>query len=104
MSNPFGNLSDIFKLKNQLEDIQKDMGRLQATGYAGGDMASVTLDGNNNCIEVRLSDESMTLGRQAVETLVAAAINDANSAMNEKRTEYQQEKGRKLMPNLYGSN
>ncbi len=104
MSNPFGNLSDIFKLKNQLEDIQKDMGRLQATGYAGGDMASVTLDGNNNCIEVRLSDEAMTLGRQAVETLVAAAINDANSAMNEKRTEYQQEMGRKLMPNLYGSN
>ena len=100
MSNPFGNLSDIFKLKNQLEDIQKDMGRLQATGYAGGDMASVTLDGNNNCIEVRLSDEAMTLGRQAVETL----INDANSAMNEKRTEYQQEMGRKLMPNLYGSN
>lgn len=104
MTNPFGNIADIYKMKNMLDDIQKDISKLTATGCAGIDMVTVKLDGNNNCLDVHISQEAMDLGREAMQTLVAAAVTDANRALTEKKTEYQQEMGRKLMPNFNAGN
>ena len=87
-------MDDMKALTDRLNDIR-------ATGYAGGDMVSVTLNGSNQAVSVTISDEAAALGRQALETLVCAAINDASEKINAEKISVQQELAQSRFPGLF---
>ena len=72
---------------------------ISATGSAGGDMVSITIDGNNQVRDVKISQEAYDLGSQALQTLVSAALSDTLGRLDEARQEKQKEIAMDLLAN-----
>lgn len=97
--NPFK--FDLKSLQDDMKALTDRLNDIRATGYAGGDMVSVTLNGSNQAVSVTISDEAAALGRQALETLVCAAINDASEKINAEKISVQQELAQSRFPGLF---
>ena len=94
VNNPFGiDFGDIAKMKKEFDRI------ISATGSAGGDMVSITIDGNNQVRDVKISQEAYDLGSQALQTLVSAALSDTLRRLDEARQEKQKEIAMDLLAN-----
>ncbi len=71
-------LKNAGQLKAKVEDLQRELGEKTVTGSAGGGMVTVTANGQQEIISVRIEDEILADGDRAmIQDLVAAASNAA---------------------------
>lgn len=77
-----GNIAQVFKqaqqLKGRMSDMQEELGKLRVEGQAGGGMVTVTVNGQQRVLGVRIEQSIFDSGdREMIEELVAAATNQA---------------------------
>jgi len=66
------------KIREEVEKLQQRLGQLTAEGDAGGGMVKVKVNGNQEVVSCRFSDECMKLNdREMLEDLTRAAVNQA---------------------------
>ncbi len=79
--NPFGNMGDIMKqaqaLQEQMAKIQEQAASKTVEGTAGGGMVTVTVSGAMQVVSVRVDPEVLKSGdTEMLQDLVMAATND----------------------------
>jgi DNA-binding YbaB/EbfC family protein len=66
------------KIREEMEKLQQRLGQLTAEGDAGGGMVKISVNGNQEIVSCKISDECMKLNdREMLEDLVRAATNQA---------------------------
>lgn len=79
MSTPF-DMESINKLigsfTQKMSDLKEQAAEIEVEGKAGGDMVTVTANGQFEIVSVRITDEALE-DRELLEDLVVAACNDA---------------------------
>lgn len=82
--NPFDFAKNLGNLKNEMENIQAQLGEMSATGSSGGNMVNVTINGKFEMTAIHL-DPICVDNRdvQMLEDLIVAANHDAVSKMTE---------------------
>jgi len=72
--------------KSRLEEMQKELGVMEATGEAGGGFVRVTMNGQFEVRRVEIDPAAMD-DREMLEDLIAAAGNDAVRRLRESMQE-----------------
>jgi DNA-binding YbaB/EbfC family protein len=73
-----GLLSNLPKIKAEMESLQQRVAQITAEGDAGGGMVKVRVNGKLEVLACTLSDEVLRLGdREMLEDLIRAAANQA---------------------------
>lgn len=80
--------TSIFKQVNNLQskmaEIQKELAAKTVEASTGGGMVTVTANGNNEILSVRIDDELINMqDREVLEDLVAGAINEVHRKVKE---------------------
>lgn len=70
MSN-FQNMPDI------MNKVQEELGKVKINGTSGAGMVSIELNGRGEAISANISQEALDNGKEFVEELIVAALNDA---------------------------
>ncbi|CAB1277361.1 MULTISPECIES: YbaB/EbfC family nucleoid-associated protein [Candidatus Nitrosacidococcus] len=65
------------QIQSNMEKAQAELANMEVTGQSGGGMVSVVMTGRYDCRRVTINDEVWQEGKEMVEDLVAAAVNDA---------------------------
>ncbi|MFH1052434.1 MAG: YbaB/EbfC family nucleoid-associated protein [bacterium] len=92
------------KMQEEMEKVKEEVNRKSVTAESGGGMVSVTMSGNNEIKQIKISKEVVNPDDiEMLEDLIVAAINKANKAAGEM---VQQELGRVggMLPNIPGLN
>jgi len=92
------------KMQEEMEKVKSEVNRKTVTAEAGGGMVTVTMSGNNELKQIKISKEVVNPDDiEMLEDLIVAAINKANKAAGEM---VQQEMGRigGMLPNIPGLN
>ena len=85
------------EMQENMKKLQEDLAALEVTGEAGGGMVRVTMSGDKQVKGIAIEDDLWAeQDKSLVEDLVAAAVNAASLAADEKAKEEQQ----KLMAGL----
>ncbi|WP_142415892.1 YbaB/EbfC family nucleoid-associated protein [Bartonella massiliensis] len=71
------------EMKEKMQQIQEEMANLQATGTAGGDLVSITLNGKNIIIAIQI-DPSLLKPEETeiLADLIMAAHNEARTKID----------------------
>ncbi|CAK00731.1 YbaB/EbfC family nucleoid-associated protein [Bartonella tribocorum] len=71
------------EMQERMQKIQEEMANLQATGTAGGDLVSITLNGKNIITAIQI-DPSLLKPEEAeiLEDLIMAAYNEARAKID----------------------
>jgi DNA-binding YbaB/EbfC family protein len=82
MFEKLGQMATLFrqlpKIKEEMEKFQQRLGQITAEGVAGGNMVTVRVNGRNEVLSCRLSDEAMQQhDRELLEELIRSAMNQA---------------------------
>jgi nucleoid-associated protein EbfC len=90
--NPFGNLSNIMKqaqaMQEQMAKIQEEAAAKTVEGTAGGGMVTVTASGAMQIVSIRLDPEVLKSGdADMLQDLIVAAANDALRKARDMMTE-----------------
>lgn len=87
MKNPFGNMSNIMKqaqaMQQQMAKLQEEAATKTATGSAGGGMVTVTANGAMQLVSMNIDQEVVKTGD--VEMLQDAVIAASNEALRKVR-------------------
>ncbi|MGB6976182.1 MAG: YbaB/EbfC family nucleoid-associated protein [Gammaproteobacteria bacterium] len=73
-------------MQQNMLQTREQLAKMEVTGYAGGDLVSVTMNGRHHIklvIKEETLQEASQAGKTILEELVAAAINDANRRLRE---------------------
>jgi len=89
--NPMDLLKNFQGIQSKMGEFQSKLSSLTVTGYAGGDMVKVEIDGHMQALDVRIAKEVL-LGSEPgdtgmLEELIKSAFNDAVRRMKEKINE-----------------
>ena len=80
-----GNIAQLMqqaqRMQENMQRAQEEIGRIEATGQAGGGMVQVTLTGRKECRKVRI-DPTVLSDPEMAEDLIAAAFNDASNKID----------------------
>jgi DNA-binding YbaB/EbfC family protein len=92
MKNPFGNMSNIMKqaqaMQEQMAKVQEQAAAKTVSGTAGGGIVTVTANGAMQIVSVVLDPEVVKSGDvEMLQDLVVAASNDALRKAHEMMTE-----------------
>ena len=78
-----GNMSKILKqaqdMQKQIEKMQNQLGDLIIEADSGGGMISVTVNGNQEVLELNINDEALKEEKEVLEDLIISALNKAIS-------------------------
>ena len=86
--NPMELIKNFQGIQSKMQEFQSKLSLLTASGYAGGDMVKVEINGHMHVLDVRISKEIITPDDAGmVEELVKAAFNDAVTRIKEKINE-----------------
>ena len=88
--NPMELFKNFQGIQSKIGDFQSKLSTLTASGYAGGDMVKIEIDGNMQVLDVRITKEVVPLNSGdtgVLEELVKAAFNDAVRQIKEKINE-----------------
>ena len=80
--NPFEILKNAQKIQEQMGDFQEKLGKVKATGSAGGGMAEIEMNGRMDVLNVRIAHEAME-DREMLQDLIMAAHNSAMEKVRE---------------------
>ena len=82
-----GGMGNIMKQAQQMQEkmakIQEDMAKMEVVGESGAGMVKVTMMGNHNVRKVEIDDSLVGEDKEMLEDLVAAAINNAVSRVEQ---------------------
>lgn len=100
--NPFDMLKNINSLKDQLGTMQSELQEITATGFAGGNIVNVTINGKFEITNVKLDPICVDpRDVQMLQDLIIAAHHDAMSKIqDELKTKYGSMLGGMGIPNL----
>ena len=80
-------MGNIMKQAQQMQEkmakIQEDMAKMEVVGESGAGMVKVTMMGNHNVRKVEIDDSLVGEDKEMLEDLVAAAINNAVSRVEQ---------------------
>jgi nucleoid-associated protein EbfC len=66
------------KIKEEMENLQQRLGRINADGAAGGGMVKASVNGKLEVVSCTLSDEALRLNdKEMLEDLIRSAVNQA---------------------------
>lgn len=71
------------KIQQMVSEAQSEFEKMEITGSAGADMVTVTMNGKYECLKVNIDQEAITEGKEVLEELITAAINDASRKIAE---------------------
>ncbi|ROL61488.1 YbaB/EbfC family nucleoid-associated protein [Bacteroidetes/Chlorobi group bacterium ChocPot_Mid] len=92
------------KMQEEMEKVKEDVNQKIVTAESGGGMVVVTMSGNNEVKQIKISKEVVNPDDvEMLEDLIVAAVNKANKAASDM---VQQEMGRigGMLPNIPGLN
>ena len=72
------------ELEAKMRESQEKIKNIQAEGMSGSNSIKVTLNGENEMIKIKLSDEIMKEEKVIIEDLIVAAHNNAKSELKSK--------------------
>ena len=75
------------ELESKMKESQKKIKNITAEGKAGSNSVTVILNGENEMVQVSLSDEIMKEDKVIVEDLILAAHNNARAELKTKTSE-----------------
>ncbi len=76
--NPEELLKNVQGLQSRMTEMQDKFAQIRATGFAGGDMVSIEMNGNMHVVSIKISPEAIDPSSpKLTEDLVQAAFNDA---------------------------
>ena len=75
------------ELESKMKESQKKIKNITAEGKAGSNSEKVILNGENEMVQVSLSDEIMKEDKVIVEDLILAAHNNARAELKTKTSE-----------------
>ena len=75
------------ELESKMKESQEKMKNIEVEGISGSNSVKVTLNGENEMIKLKLSDEVMAEDKIILEDLIVAAHNDAKSKLKSKTSE-----------------
>jgi DNA-binding YbaB/EbfC family protein len=65
------------KVQERMREIQEELANERVEAVSGGGMVTVVATGQQEIIEVKISDEALQAGAEMVSDMVLVAINDA---------------------------
>ncbi|MEQ1437750.1 YbaB/EbfC family nucleoid-associated protein [Fontimonas sp. SYSU GA230001] len=71
------------QMQENLKRVQDQIAQMEITGESGAGLVKVTLSGKHQARRVEIAAEAMQEGREFLEDLIAAAINDAAQKLEE---------------------
>ena len=82
--NPFDVLKNAQKLQEQMSGFQEKLETIQATGYAGGSMVEIDINGKLELVAVRIAPQAVEGGdTEMLQDLVMAAFTDGITKVRE---------------------
>lgn len=76
-----GDLGNLMKqaqeMQEKMQQIQKEVTKLEAIGESGAGLVKVMINGAYNCLRVKIEPSLMEEDKEMLEDLIAAAFNDA---------------------------
>lgn len=80
----FGNiLKQAQQMQENLQKAQQELSNLEITGESGGGMVKVVMTGRHDVKRVMIETALLDEGKDMLEDLIAAAVNDANRRVEE---------------------
>jgi DNA-binding YbaB/EbfC family protein len=74
-------LGDMMKqaqqVQERMQEMQEKLAQMEVTGESGAGLVKVVMNGRHEVRRVHLDDSLLSEGKEVVEDLVAAAVNDA---------------------------
>ena len=81
------NLDELMKMAQKMQDSMKtahqELANLKIMGESGAGLVRVVINGRHDCVQVIISDDAMDEKKDVLEDLIAAAINDANTKVED---------------------
>ena len=82
--NPFDLLKNAQKMQEQMNGLQEKLANITATGYAGGGLVEVDINGKLELVAVRIAPEAMDgADTEMLQDLILAAFNDGMSKVKD---------------------
>jgi len=88
--NPMELLKNFQGIQSKMGEFQSKLSTLTVSGYAGGDMVKVEIDGHMHVLDIRITKEAVPqdpTDAGMLEELIKAAFNDAVIRMKDKINE-----------------
>lgn len=74
-------LGDMMKqaqqVQERMQEMQEKLAQMEVTGESGAGLAKVVMNGRHEVRRIQLDDSLLKEGKEVVEDLLAAAVNDA---------------------------
>ena len=74
-------------LQENMQKMQAQLAEMEVRGEAGAGMVSLIMTGRHDVKSVSISDEALGEGKQLLEDLIAAAVNDAVRKVEQRQQE-----------------
>ena len=82
--NPFDILKNAQKLQEQMGNLQDKLGNIKVTGFSGGGMVTVELNGRMEVLSIKISPDAMNLQDLGLlEDLIKSAFTDGIEKIRE---------------------
>ncbi len=82
-----GGLGNMMKKAQEMQEnmkkMQAELANKMVIGQSGGGAVKIEMNGHHACQRVKLSEEILKESPDMIEALIAAAINDANTKVQE---------------------
>tara|TARA_B100000029_G_C17438033_1_gene910450 strand:+ start:853 stop:1170 length:318 start_codon:yes stop_codon:yes gene_type:complete len=75
------------ELEKKMKESQEAIKKIEAIGSSGGDLVKVKLNGENEMLEIEISDQLLKEEKKIIEDLIKAAHNNAKSSLKSKTNE-----------------
>ena len=75
------------ELENKMKESQEKIKNIKVVGISGADSVKITLNGDNEIINIDLSSEILKEDKTIIEDLIKAAHNNAKSQLKSKTSE-----------------
>jgi DNA-binding YbaB/EbfC family protein len=101
-------LGGIFKqaqeMQSKMAEVQNELGQKKVEVSVGGGMVSVTANGLNEILAIKIDDELINMqDREVLEDLIIGAVNEANRKVKElSQAEMSKLTGGLKIPGLFG--
>lgn len=81
------------KMREQIQSMQEKLAHVEVLGESGAGLVQVTMNGRHDVRRVTIDPSLMTEGKDMLEDLLAAAVNDAVRKLEKNQQEQMSEMG-----------
>ncbi|OQM34297.1 YbaB/EbfC family nucleoid-associated protein [bacterium endosymbiont of Pedicinus badii] len=84
-NNIFNLIKNLKKMQRKMQEMNRDIEKMQISGESGAGLVKVVFNGENICKKITIDPSLLKEKVEVIEGLVMAAINHANYKINEKK-------------------